>query len=148
MQCGAPSPSPPAPSSRRRSRHPLRRDQAASKTQGKSTEYVVLYKDGVSLEKAHAAVKAAGGTIVSENKAVGVATVRSSSTAFITDARRQSAVDGVAPNRVVGEAPRLQHAAVNKSQAVEKEGRDGRRTGSASSSHKRHAEPLAGPSGT
>ena len=119
-----------------------------TKTQGKSTEYVVLYKDGVSLEKAHAAVKAAGGTVVKENTAVGVATVRSSNTAFITDARKQSAVDGVAPNRVVGEAPKVQHAAanlVNKSLAVEKEGRRGGR-----GSHPAHgsgqpaAEPLAG----
>jgi subtilisin family serine protease len=121
---------------------PAQAGPSTTKTQGKSTEYVVLYKDGVSLEKAHAAVKAAGGTIVKENTAVGVATVRSSSAAFMTDARRQSAVDGVAPNRVVGEAPTLQHAAVNKSQAVEKEGRLSSHSAS-HGSHKRSAEPLA-----
>jgi subtilisin family serine protease len=96
-----------------------------AKTRGQTAEYVVLYRDGVSLEKAHAAVQAAGGTIVAENKAVGLATVRSASTAFVTDARRQAAVDGVAPNRAVGEAPRLARVAAGKSMAVEKEGRDG-----------------------
>jgi subtilisin family serine protease len=116
---------------------------SGSKTQGQARDYVVLYKDGVSLEKAHSAVKAAGGAIVSENKAVGVATVRSTSTAFLTDARKQPAVDGVAPNRVVGEAPELQHAAVSKSRAVEKEGRGGGRTGTTSSSHQPDADPLA-----
>ncbi|MDN3359266.1 S8 family serine peptidase [Actinomadura sp. DC4] len=113
----------------------------SSNTQGKTTEYVVLYKDGVSLDKAHSAVKAAGGTIVEENAAIGLATVRSTSTAFLTDARMQSAVDGVAPNRVIGEAPKLAHATANKSQAVEKEGRDGGHAGS--SSHKPSGEPLA-----
>jgi subtilisin family serine protease len=96
----------------------------------------------VSLEKAHSAVKAAGGTIVQENTAIGLATVRSASTAFTTDARKQSAVDGVAPNRVVGEAPKLARAAANKSQAVEKEGRKGSRTGGTSSPEP-SGEPLA-----
>ncbi|GAB2829049.1 S8 family serine peptidase [Actinoallomurus bryophytorum] len=120
---------------------PAQAGPSSSKTQGQTTEYVVLYKDGVSLEKAHSAVKAAGGTIVKENAAVGVATVRSSSTAFAVDARKQSAVDGVARNRAVGEAPKLARAAVNKSQAVEKEGRHGSR--GSTSSHKPSAEPLA-----
>ncbi|HEY0540898.1 MAG TPA: peptidase S8, partial [Actinoallomurus sp.] len=49
---------------------------STAKSLGKATEYVVLYKDGVSPEQAHAAVKAAGGTIVRENRDVGLATVR------------------------------------------------------------------------
>ncbi|HZE33834.1 MAG TPA: S8 family serine peptidase [Actinoallomurus sp.] len=121
---------------------PAQAGPSSSKTQGQTTEYVVLYKDGVSLEKAHSAVKAAGGTVVKENTAIGVATVRSTSTAFAADARRQPAVDGVAQNRAVGEAPKLARATVNKSQAVEKEGRHGSRTGG-SSSHRPSAEPLA-----
>ena len=122
---------------------PAQAGPSGSKTQGQTTEYVVLYKDGVSLDTAHSAVKAAGGTIVSENKAIGVATVRSASTAFLTDARKQAAVDGVARNRAVGEAPKLARAAANKSQAVEKEGRHGSRTGGGTSSHGPSAEPLA-----
>jgi subtilisin family serine protease len=115
----------------------------SSSKQGQNTEYVVLYKDGASLEQAHAAVEAAGGTIVKENKEVGLATVRSTSTAFAADAGKQSAVDGVARNRAVGEAPKLARAAVNKSQAVEKEGRDGSVGGAGTSSHAPSAEPLA-----
>jgi subtilisin family serine protease len=120
---------------------PAQAGPSSTKTQGQTTEYVVLYKDGVSLDKAHSAVKAAGGTIVKENTAIGVATVRSTSTAFAADARGQSAVDGVARNRAVGEAPKLARAAVNKSQAVEKEGRHG--SHGSTSSHKPSAEPLA-----
>jgi len=122
---------------------PAQAGPGSTTTQGRISEYVVLYKDGASLEKAHSAVKAAGGTILKENTAIGVATVRSANTAFLADAGRQPAVDGVARNRVVGEAPKVQHAtAAAKSRAVEKEGRNGTRTGG--SSHQPSAEPLAG----
>jgi hypothetical protein len=50
---------------------------STAKSQGRATEYVVLYRAGASMEQAHAAVKAAGGTIVKENEEVGLATVRS-----------------------------------------------------------------------
>ncbi|HKO85214.1 MAG TPA: peptidase S8, partial [Actinomycetota bacterium] len=43
---------------------------------------MVAYADGASTAAAHAAVKAAGGTIVRENTRVGVATVRSANPAF------------------------------------------------------------------
>ena len=120
---------------------PAQAGPSTTKTKGQETEYVVLYKDGVSLEQAHAAVKAAGGRIVTENKAVGVATVRSTSTGFIADARRQSAVDGVAPNRAVGEAPVAAKATARRSTAVEKEGRY--RAGKAAAKKKVKGEPLA-----
>ncbi|MFD0685929.1 S8 family peptidase [Actinomadura fibrosa] len=73
---------------------------------GELSEYVVLYREGVSLGRAHAAVKAVGGSIVHENKDVGVATVRTRNPAFVTDATAQRALDGVAHNRVIGEAPK------------------------------------------
>ncbi|MFB9838860.1 S8 family peptidase [Actinoallomurus acaciae] len=120
---------------------PAQAGPSSNTTQGRTSEYVVLYKDGVSLAKAHSAVAAAGGTIVKENPAIGLATVRSANTAFLTDAREQSAVDGVARNRAVGEAPKVQRAAAAKAQAVEKEGRSGTRT--AGASHSSSAEPLA-----
>ncbi len=74
--------------------------------EGVTSEYVVLYKEGVSLGKAHAAVKAAGGRIVHENEDVGVATVRSKNPEFTTDAMGQRALEGVAHNRVIGQAPK------------------------------------------
>ncbi|MGI8329717.1 S8 family peptidase [Actinomadura scrupuli] len=79
----------------------------------------------MSLEKAHAAVKAAGGTIVRENTAIGLATVRSANTTFLSSARRQAAVEGAATDRAIGKAPKLNRVAMPKHSAVEKEGRDG-----------------------
>ncbi|MFG1998658.1 S8 family serine peptidase [Spirillospora sp. NPDC048911] len=113
-----------------------------NKSSGQASEYVVLYKDGVSLSKARAAVKAAGGTIVRENTDVGVATVRSTNNGFAAQARQQGALDGAAANRVIGRAPKA--AKVTKQFAVEKEGR-GQTTGAtAAKAGKKGEEPLAG----
>ncbi|MEV0406614.1 S8 family serine peptidase [Actinoallomurus sp. NPDC050550] len=123
---------------------------ATTSADGTAAEYVVLYKDGVSLEKAHAAIRAAGGTIVRENTDVGLATVRSTRAAFGADARRQPAVEGVARDRAVGEAPKVTHRAADKNIAVEKEGRDGgtrtagRDGGSRATTAKVKGDPLAG----
>jgi subtilisin family serine protease len=129
---------------------------------GQQKEYVVLYKEGVSLDRARAAVKSAGGTIVKENTDVGVATIRTTNGGFMADAGHQSALDGVARNRAVGEAPKaapanaavakgsaVKSSAVKssavKSRAVEKDGIEGSgaaplsRAGGGSA-----AEPLAG----
>lgn len=112
-----------------------------NQSSGQASEYVVLYKDGVSLAKARAAVKAAGGTIVRENTDVGVATVRSTDTGFAAQARRQGALDGAAANRVIGRAPKT--AKVTKQFAVEKEGR-GQTTGTTTArTSKKAEEPLA-----
>ena len=70
--------------------------------QAPATDYVVLYTDGASLASAHAAVLAAGGTIVKENTRVGVATVRSSSASFLRNVAGQSALAGAARNMPVG----------------------------------------------
>ncbi|MCO6005314.1 S8 family serine peptidase [Actinoallomurus purpureus] len=120
---------------------PAQAGPATPSADGKAAEYVVLYKEGVSLEKAHAAIRAAGGTVVRENKAVGLATVRSTRTGFSADARRQAAVDGVARDRAVGEAPKVTRRAADKNIAVEKEGRDG---GSRGPAAKVKGDPLAG----
>ncbi|HEX7300637.1 MAG TPA: S8 family serine peptidase [Solirubrobacteraceae bacterium] len=68
--------------------------------------YVVVYQHGASLDAARQAVRDAGGTIVSENKAVGVATVRSSDPAFADKADAEQALYGTTANRVIGQAPR------------------------------------------
>jgi subtilisin family serine protease len=67
--------------------------------------YVVVYEQGASPASARAAVKAAGGKIVRENRAVGVATVRSSSSNFESRATKAKAIKGVAPNRSIGSVP-------------------------------------------
>ncbi len=124
---------------------------------GQTKEYVVLYKDGVSLDRARAAVKSAGGTIVKENTDVGVATVRTTNGGFMADAGHQSALEGVARNRVVGEAPKAAPAngakganatAAAKGRSVEKEGTGGRgaaalsKSSGSGSSTGSAAEPL------
>jgi len=69
-------------------------------------DYVVVYEQGASTAAAHAAIRDAGGTIVTENTDVGVATVRSSDPAFVQKADRESALYGASSNRPIGQAPR------------------------------------------
>ena len=60
---------------------------------------------GASSDAAHAAIKAAGGTVRSENTEVGVATVTTTNSNFAAQATAARAIDGVAQNRVIGRAP-------------------------------------------
>src|ERR671935_537117 len=72
-----------------------------------AAQYVVVYDDDASLSAARAAVHDAGGKIVSENKAVGVATVRSSDAAFARKADAERAIYGTtSADRTIGKAPR------------------------------------------
>jgi subtilisin family serine protease len=68
-------------------------------------EYVVLYERDASAAQARAAVRDAGGRIVSENTAIGLATVRSSEADFAQEAKSEDALVGAAPNRPIGQAP-------------------------------------------
>ena len=70
---------------------------------------MVVYDRGVSAAEG-AAVEAAGATIVSENKAIGVATVRSGHRGFAAATARQHALEGAAPNEAIGYAPLVQPA--------------------------------------
>jgi lantibiotic leader peptide-processing serine protease len=74
--------------------------QAASQQQ-----FVVVYAAGASTSAAHAAIAFAGGTILKENKAIGVATVATANSGFAADATRAAAIEGAARNRVIGRAP-------------------------------------------
>src|ERR1700754_4757472 len=74
-------------------------------TGGQERQYVVLYTQGGSAEAAHAAIAAAGGTVLDENTAIGVATVTTTSEAFPAAARDSSAIEGVARSTVIGHAP-------------------------------------------
>ena len=71
-----------------------------------AAEYVVVYQHGASLGAAREAVHDAGGTIVSENKDVGVATVRSTDPAFAKKADAERALYGTtAASSAIGRAP-------------------------------------------
>jgi len=123
---------------------PAQAGPATSQQAQKSAEYVVLYNQGASLGAAHAAVAAAGGTIVRENTAVGVATVRSTRSNFAAAARQQAALSGVARNRVIGYAPKLV-ASGPKHNEAEIAVRQGAGSGSAAAhAASAKAEPLAG----
>jgi hypothetical protein len=71
-------------------------------------DYVVVYETGQSLGAAHDAVEAAGGTIVSENSEIGVATVRSKDQDFAAQADKQDALVGAATDRPIGHVPAQQ----------------------------------------
>src|SRR6476659_2618002 len=60
---------------------------------------------GAIAADARAAIRAAGGTIVRGNKAIGLVTVTSTSARFLSRAKAQRAVAGVARNRVIGHSP-------------------------------------------
>jgi subtilisin family serine protease len=102
-----------------------------------TTEYAVLYASGTSAANARAAVQRAGGTIVSENTSVGLATVRTTRADFVRAVARESALYGAAHNRPVGYAP---HDQATSRDQVEKEGR---REGGDRKAPKRAPEPLA-----
>jgi subtilisin family serine protease len=69
---------------------------------GPTTDYVVLYRDTAHAKAARAAIKAAGGTIVEQNSAIGTALVRTRNLDFTTAVRRGGAVFGAAHNRPIG----------------------------------------------
>jgi lantibiotic leader peptide-processing serine protease len=66
-------------------------------------EYVVVYADGASAEAARQAVAAAGGTIIKENAAVGVATVTTSNPAFLAAVASQPALYSAGRNRPISQ---------------------------------------------
>jgi lantibiotic leader peptide-processing serine protease len=79
---------------------------AAQAKQGpRAHEFVVAFDKGTSAKAARAAVAAAGGRIVRENRAIHVATVRSSDPAFASRAKRQAAIRGAARNATIGRSP-------------------------------------------
>ena len=70
-----------------------------------ASEYVVVYAEGTGVRDAREAVQAAGGRIVSENAAIGVATVRSARRDFRTEVADQEALLGAAANEAIGRSP-------------------------------------------
>jgi lantibiotic leader peptide-processing serine protease len=105
-------------------------------------EYIVLYSEGASLAAARAGVAAAGGTLVRENQAVGVATVRSSRSDFASVAARSAAIAGVAGNRSIGSAP-SGSGARQKPNQLEKLGRVRGASAAGKPTRALRAEPLA-----
>ncbi|GAB3655555.1 S8 family serine peptidase [Actinocorallia lasiicapitis] len=103
-------------------------------------EYVVLYAEGANLGTARSAVKAAGGTIVSENAELGVATVTSTNGSFIAAVKQKDALAGAAQDRAVAYVPKARKNE-NAAQAIEKVHGAG---AAPSFAHDKKKEPLAG----
>jgi lantibiotic leader peptide-processing serine protease len=76
--------------------------QAAPATPG---DFTVVSADGVSAADAVAAIKAAGGTVVSSNDEVGVYRVSSTRSDFRTRAAASAALIGASTRRAIGVAP-------------------------------------------
>jgi subtilisin family serine protease len=70
-----------------------------------AAEYIVLYTSTGSARAARAAIRAAGGSVVSENSEVGYAVARSGTADFATAVAASSAVVGAARDRIIGFAP-------------------------------------------
>jgi lantibiotic leader peptide-processing serine protease len=70
-----------------------------------SRTYVVVYDVGKGAAAVRAAVREAGGRLTRVNRAIGVATARSSAKGFVKKLRAARAIDGVARNRRIGQAP-------------------------------------------
>ncbi|GAA0963921.1 S8 family peptidase [Actinocorallia libanotica] len=68
-------------------------------------EYVVLYEEQAAPDAARAAVRAAGGRVVEENTALGIAMVRTTDRRFLQRVGAASLLEGATTNRVVGALP-------------------------------------------
>jgi subtilisin family serine protease len=91
--------------------------------------YVVLYESTTDADTgaARSAIAAAGGTVVAENAAVGLATVRSARTDFITAVSGRRGVRGAAQQRAIGRAPdgRPKRDDVERSESARRDARPG-----------------------
>jgi subtilisin family serine protease len=96
----------------------------AGAEQGMARDYVVVYKAGASAQDAHAAIADAGGQIVEENAAIGVATVRSTDANFGDKVANEGALEGAASNQPIGQAPPDRQ--IRKREGIERPGRDQR----------------------
>ncbi|MER7245146.1 S8 family serine peptidase [Kribbella sp. NPDC000426] len=111
-------------------------------TSGQERQFVVLYAQGGSAEAAHAAIAAAGGTLLSENTAIGVATVTTKDARFQAAAGASSAIAGVARSTVIGRAPN-DGAAIGKVDTAQTD-LLGAKAGSEKAKGGKKGEPLAG----
>jgi len=106
-------------------------------------EYVVLYAEGAAPAEARAAITAAGGRVISENLAVGMAVVRSNVAGFISLIDSHAAVAGAARNRPIGHVgPGNKPEIEDERLQAERDARAGR-AGLAATPSTPAAEPLA-----
>ena len=110
-----------------------------------SEQYVVLYAQGASLAAARHAVEAAGGRILKENTAVGVATVTTAKARFLANVMKHPALQGAARNAPVGrQTPLARAKRLNPELLTQAERASARSVAALRRSAAVAAEPLAG----
>jgi subtilisin family serine protease len=114
---------------------------ALAKRGGSGHELVVVWKNGVTVAEARAAVKHAGGTVVEANVAARTATVRTSDPAFADKANAAAALVGAARDAVIGQAPDDRAGGRPHGRDVETE--RGKRRGRGRGGHDVGGDPLA-----
>ncbi|MBT0772094.1 S8 family serine peptidase [Kineosporia sp. J2-2] len=113
---------------------------AESATTSTATEYIVLQDANTGVSAARTAVEKAGGTVVSENTALGYVVARSNKAAFQTTVNADTSVVGAAANRVIGQAPQEQQASQSQVEKL----REATASAAKTSKGSKSAEPLAG----
>jgi lantibiotic leader peptide-processing serine protease len=108
--------------------------------------YVILANDAGSVDLAVRSVRAAGGSVVRVNRAVGLVTASSNDASFATSLATKAGVAGVARDTVIGKTP---SDALNRSKSVEQEGRLAEAVAASQAAAKqvdedKRPEPLAG----
>ncbi|MEU8237251.1 S8 family serine peptidase [Actinoplanes missouriensis] len=78
---------------------------SATAEPGNAVDYTVVAADGASAAEATAAIKAAGGTVVTGNEAVGVYRVTSTDAKFSAKATKSGALIGASERKAIGKAP-------------------------------------------
>jgi subtilisin family serine protease len=122
--------------------------QAALKvSDGPPTEYVVLYKEGADAQASRQAIEAAGGSLLKENTAVGVATISTTNTGFTAALAGSDVIEGVAHNRSIGSVPTTARSTAAVRKAIEARAVERAAAGAPASTSfgrpGRDAEPLA-----
>jgi subtilisin family serine protease len=99
--------------------------------------FVVMFAQGTDGAAAVSAAKAAGGTVVSVDRKLGYAVVRTADTAFAGKVSKAAGVQGAARDRVIGKAPK------DRRDGVERLTPDASAKGAAAAPPAAPAEPLA-----
>ena len=110
----------------------------ATAAETRERQFVVVYESDATLAQARADVAAAGGEIVEENAAIGVATVRTRASDFRQRAAAQPALAGAAVNQAIGRVPAERR---KRDDAVQNDGAATVRAGG-ERSRRAGAEPL------
>ncbi|MEU0095694.1 S8 family serine peptidase [Kribbella sp. NPDC006257] len=84
---------------------PVQAGAGATTVAGGNTEYLVLVKAGADHAQALAAVRAAGGQVVKENRNLGTMTVRAAGTGFSLRVSQAASIEGAARSQVIGKIP-------------------------------------------